>query len=110
MKKYLLKMVDGGLVNYQDDCYSYGGCPTCNYGSEYITEIDITLKHYKVHIETNRMYEYALSEGDMIKLLLYEYETIQTMTEKEFIDWFKNKLLDIVDDAEYIDKFDVSKA
>ena len=56
------------------------------------------------------MYEYALSEVDMIKLLLYEYETIQTMTEKEFIDWFKNKLLEIVDDAEYIDKFDVSKA
>lgn len=35
----LIKMLDGGIVNYADDHYHYDGCPTCNYGSEYINEI-----------------------------------------------------------------------
>ena len=98
MNEMLIKMVDGGLVNYTDDCYSYGGCPTCDYGSEYITEIDITLTRYKVHVRTNQMYEYVLSEGQMIRLFLSEYNTIQAMTEKGFIDWFKEKLVEITKD------------
>lgn len=106
MNEMLIKMVDGGLVNYEDDHYFYGGCPTCDYGSEYINEIDITLTHYKLHIKTNQMYEYALSEGQMIKLFLNEYNAIQTMTENEFIEWFKKKLCEIVCD-ECIQKFDV---
>ena len=100
MEKLLIKMVDGGLVDYDDDSYSYGGCPTCNYGSSYITEIDMTLTKHKIHIETNKMYEYVLSEGDMMKLLLSNYEEITIMTEKEFVDWLKAKLLEIADEDE----------
>ena len=91
----LIKMTDGGVVNYEDNCYHYDGCPTCNYGSEYINEIDITLVHHTIHVKTNQMYEYAISEGQMVRLFLTEYNTIQTMTEKEFIDWFKARLIDI---------------
>jgi hypothetical protein len=105
MTEMLIKMVDGGLVNYVDDSYHYNGCPTCDYGSQYINEIDVVLTHYKVHAKTNQMYEYVLSEGQMIKLFLSEYNTIQTMTEKEFIDWFKEKLCAITDDA--LQAFDV---
>lgn len=105
----LIKMLDGGLVNYEDDFHYYPGCPTCDYGSEYITEIDITLTSYAVHVETSRMYDYAVSEGEMIKLFLSEYNTIQTMTEKEFIDWFKVQLIDIVGIEEIIDKFTVKE-
>ena len=114
MEKMLIKMVDGGLVNYDDDCYSYGGCPTCDYGSEYITEINITLTHYKIYVKTNQMYEYVFSEGQMMKLFLTEYDTIQTMTEKEFVDWFKEKLCEITHEDfqeavcnRLIEKFDV---
>ena len=95
----LIKMIDGGLVNYEDDCYHTRGCPTCDYGSEYINEIDITLTRYKIYAETNQMYEYVLSEGMMMKLFLTEYNTIQTMTEKEFVDWFKEKLSEITEDS-----------
>lgn len=116
MKEILIKMVDGGLVNYNDDSYSYGGCPTCDYGSEYINEIDITLTHYKIHVKTNQMYEYALSEGQMMKLFLSEYNTIQSMTEKEFADWFKIRLCEITHDdfkEEFCDRcieeFDVTE-
>lgn len=103
----LIKMLDGGLVNYEDDFHYYPGCPTCDFESEYITEIDITLTNYTIHIETNKMYSYAVSEGEMIKLFLSEYNTIQTMTEKEFIDWFKVQLIDIVWSENYIEEFTV---
>ena len=94
----LIKMIDGGILNYVDDNYHYDGCPTCDYGSEYINEIDITLVHHTIHIKTNQMYEYALSEGQMIRLFLTEYDTIRTMTEKEFIDWINEKLIEITHD------------
>ena len=112
----LIKMVDGGLVNYIDDYYSYGGCPTCDYGSEYITEIDITLTQYKIHVKTNQMYEYVISEGQMMTLFLSEYDTIKAMTEKEFVDWFKEKLCEITHDefkedicGRYIEEFNMTK-
>ena len=105
----LIKMIDGGLVNYTDDHESYGGCPTCDYGSEYINTIDITLTKYKIHARTNQMYDYALSEGQMIKLFLTEYNTIQQMTEREFADWFKEKLCEIVQDDEIIEKFEITE-
>ena len=116
MKEMLIKMVDGGLVNYEDDNYNYEGCPTCNYGSEYINEIDITLTHYKIHVKINQMYEYVLSEGDMMRLFLSEYNTIQAMTEKEFVDWLKKKLCEITHDefqenicGRCIEEFDVTE-
>ena len=101
-----IKMLDGGILDYVDDNYHYDGCPTCNYGSEYITEIDITLVHHTIHIKTNQMYEYALSEGQMIRLFLTEYDAIREMTEQEFIDWFKTKLIDIAYE-ESIEEFEV---
>lgn len=110
----LIKMLDGGILNYADGNYHYEGCPTCNYGSEYINEIDITLVHHTIHIKINQMYEYVLSEGHMIRLFLTEYDTIRTMTEKEFIDWLKAKLLEITHDefeemfsGRTIEEFDV---
>lgn len=116
MNEMLIKMVDGGLVNYTDDSYHYDGCPTCDFGSEYINEIDVTLTKHKVHVKTNQMYEYVLNEGQMIRLFLSEYNTIQTMTEKEFIEWFKEKLCEITHDefneafsGRCIEKFDVTE-
>ena len=103
----LIKMIDGGLVNYEDDHDSYGGCPTCDYGSEYINEINLTLTQYRIYAKTNKMSRYALSEGQMIKLFLSEYNTIQTMTEKEFVDWFKKELSEI--SGYCIEEFDVTE-
>lgn len=110
----LIKMIDGGLVNYDDDSYSYSGCPTCDYGSEYINEIDMELTHFKIHIKINQMYEYVLSEGQMMRLFLSEYDTIQTMTEESFIVWFREKLYEITHDefqedicGRCIEEFDV---
>jgi hypothetical protein len=94
----LIKMIDGGLENYTDDCWHMDGCPTCDWGSKYVNKIDITLTKYKIHVRTNQMYEYVLSEGQMMKLFLSEYDAIQKMSEKEFTEWFKTKLYEITHD------------
>ena len=93
----LIKMVDGGLVNYKDDTTCYAGCPTCDYGSEYITDIDVELTTHNIHVNLNATYSYAISEGDMIRLFLQEYNEIQQMTEKQFIKWFEEKINEIED-------------
>lgn len=95
----LIKMIDGGLVNYKDDICSYGGCPTCDYGSQYINEIYIELTTHNIYVSVKNMYEYAISQGNMIKLFLQEYNAIQQMTEKQFITWFEEKIKEMAVDA-----------
>ena len=93
MTKILFPMLDGGIVNYWDDTYYIPGCETCDYGSEYINDITITLTKYKIHALINEMYDYALSESDVMKLLLPAYEEIKGMTEKQFTAWFREHLI-----------------
>ena len=92
MAKILFPMLDGGIVNYKDDMSSIPGCETCDYGSQYINDITIVLTGYKIHAILNKMYGYALSESDVMKLLLPAYEEIKGMTEKRFTEWFREKL------------------
>jgi desulfoferrodoxin (superoxide reductase-like protein) len=89
-------MVDGGLVYYDDDKESYSGCPTCNYGSEYINDINIKLTKHKIHIVLNQMYDYVVSEGDMMEIFLTNNNDIQAMTEEQFIAWLKIKVEEIM--------------
>lgn len=95
----LIKMIDGGLVNYNDDTTFYPGCPTCDYGSQYINDIDVELTTHNIHASVDTMYSYAISEGSMIKLFLQEYNVIQQMTEKQFISWFEDKIKEIAKDC-----------
>lgn len=97
----LLKLKDGRIERFKDDSYHYGGCPTCDYGSEYITEVDITLTKYKIHIETNQMYNYALSVGDMMRILLGNVDEIREMTEQEFTVWLEGAIKDQIGIGEY---------
>lgn len=88
----LITMKDGGLKEYSDDTQCYPDCETCDYGSEYINNLFLTLIKYRVHVKTNQMYDYVLSEGYMTKLFLENYNVIQEKTEKEFIDWFREQI------------------
>lgn len=65
----LIKMFDGGMLNYGDDCYCYEGYPTCNYGSQYINEIYITLVHPTIHVKTNQM-----NAKDIQQLIAKEFD------------------------------------
>lgn len=79
-----LNFVDGNqLVKYNDDSYCNSlGCPTCNYGSEYVTEVEIITTHYEISITFNQMYSYAFSTADAIRLFAID---LRSMTEDEFI-------------------------
>ena len=100
----LIKMIDGGMVDYTDNSSYISGCPTCDYGSEYINDIEITLTKHKIRARTNQMYEHAISEGQMMKVLLCNYNAIQAMTEKEFLVWFKEKLAEEIDERYFYSK------
>lgn len=91
----LITMKDGGLVEYIDDTECYPGCETCDYGSQYINDLFLTLTKYRVHVKTNQMYDYVLSEGHMMRLFLENYKRTQEMTEKEFIDWFREQIQEL---------------
>ena len=72
--------------------------------------MEANTSRYTIHVKTNQMYEYVISEGKMMKLFLTEYNTIQEMTEKEFIDWFKAKLIELAYyDDDVIEEFDVKE-
>lgn len=72
-----VKLTDGNIVSIEEDSCSYKGCPTCDFGSEYIkeltfaVEVDWSPNKQIVKIKSNTMYEYAeeLSTANMIKLL-----------------------------------------
>ena len=46
------------------------GCETCDYGSHYVNDIEITLENDTyINIKVDKMYDYTLSESDYIQLL-----------------------------------------
>lgn len=96
MNKILMPMMDGGIVNWEDDLEYIPGCPTCDYGSEYINDITITMTKMKIRVVLNQMYEHALSEGDLMRLILPAYEKVKNMTEDGFVAWFKENLLSLM--------------
>lgn len=62
-----VKLKDGNIVSVEEDSYSYKGCPTWDFGSEYIKELKFVVD---VDWSENQMYEYAeeLNTENIIKL------------------------------------------
>lgn len=88
----LLKMIDGGILSVKYDSDFWGGCETCDYGSSYINEFNIIMETGRIQIKVNQMYEYALSEDYMMKLILQNVDEIKSKTELEFYQWLKEKV------------------
>ena len=83
-------MLNVKKVSYDED--STGGCDTCNYGSEYISKIEIDFEDYEtIRIETNQMYEYTLSESDYMQLLA---------NSKDLDDFYKN-MFKLIEEKDY---------
>lgn len=73
-------MLNVKKVKYEND-FTYG-CGTCDYGSEYISNIEIELEDYgTIRIETSQMYNYTLTESDYMQLL---------GNSKDLDDFYKN--------------------
>ena len=85
----LVELTDGGIKEIYADTDSYSGCETCDYGSSYINEYVIQMTKGELKVEVNQMYEHALSEGDMMKLMLTGIDEIKALSEDEFVEWVK---------------------
>jgi hypothetical protein len=101
----LIEMINGGIKEIYTDTESYGGCETCDWGSEYINEFTIYLTKGNIQLKVVQMYDYALSEGYMMKLFLENIDGIKQMEEKQFFLWLKEKLEN--DIKEKVDKFEL---
>lgn len=79
-------------VNYDSD-YSYG-CETCDYGSQYISNIEIIFEdETMLKIETDQIYEYTLTESDFMKLI-NDSDNLEDFY-KNMFEIIKNKSYDI---------------
>lgn len=101
MENYLVELNDGYIKSIDTDEISYPGCPTCDYGSEYINEFWIILSKSKIYAKTNRSYKYCFSSGEVIKSLLRKAPEFLNMTEDDFIKWFKSLIFDKDSDAKF---------
>lgn len=81
--EYLLKLKDGYLRDIESDEESYRGCPTCNYGSEYINTLTLICSKCRHTISISQMYDFALSSGVVMKVFLHNSEALKASTEKD---------------------------
>ena len=89
MEDYIIKFIDGGkLLQIDSDEESYEGCPTCNFGSEYINSISFIGTAYKLDVYTSNMYDYAMNMSDVLKIVLNNDTNV---TEKEWFDNLEEK-------------------
>ena len=90
-EKTILELTDGGIVNIETDNDYIEGCPTCDYGSEYINDIVITTTKFKAMFKISQMYDYVYS--DLLKTILGNIDEIKNMRELSFIMWFIDNTL-----------------
>ena len=90
-ENFLLKLTDGGIIDIITDNDYIEGCPTCNYGSEYINDIVITTTKFKAMFKISQMYDYVYS--DLLKTILGNIDEIKNMRELSFIMWFIDNTL-----------------
>ena len=89
----ILKMVDGGIVDIDICSYENGHsrCPTCDYGRNRVTDLDIKLTKYTIHVEFQEE-KFLYSEAALMLLLLRNVDKIMKYSESHFCQWFKNKV------------------
>lgn len=102
----LIELQNGGIKEISTDTYSYGGCDTCDYGSSYINELEIELTQGTIYVTIDAMYDYALSDGYLIKLFIGNIDGIRGLTEGEFFEWFditlRKEFAHCVDRCEFV--------
>ena len=92
MKEMILELTDGGIIDIETDNDYISGCPTCDYGSEYINDIVIKTTKFEATFKISQMYEYVYSYSDLLKIILGNIDEIKNMSELSFIKWFIDKI------------------
>ena len=95
----LIKMIDGGLIDIeQESIIEHGSCPTCDfesYASNYFKFV-FTNVIVELHIKREDEQELALSDSDMMKIILLNIEEIKTLKECQFNNFIQSKIKDYI--------------
>ena len=81
---FIIKLMDGGVTAINDSMEYVAGCPTCDYGSQYITDYWFILTKYLIHIEVKKEYEFGVPASFLIRLIYDNVDRVRKMSEKEF--------------------------
>ena len=94
--EYLVQLVDGAILDvvYDEDCYP--GCPTCGYGSEYISEWWVKMTDHVIHVRACNEYNYGISTSWIIRLFLQNLPEIKKMEQMELFDFIKSEVEEYV--------------
>lgn len=97
---YLMKLADGGIRDIKYDKISIKGCPTCDFGSSYITDLIVIFDRYVLKAHSNKMYNFCPTESYLIKVLLQNTEFIKAMTEENCCKYLKERI-EALKDSEF---------
>lgn len=90
MSQLNIKFKDGNeLITFYEDSSYMPGCETCDYGSEYTNEIEITTTNYRIKLVFVQMYEYGFSIADAMRIFAVD---LKNMTEQEFIEYIEREV------------------
>lgn len=91
-KTPIIKLKDANIVEIETDSSSYGGCETCDYGSEYTTEITFHYDDGSVdYLEISEMYDYVCSEMDLMNFFIGNIEALKDVTRNELNEMFESE-------------------
>ena len=100
---YVLKLLDGAIIDISEEKSSHSGCETCDYGSEYINEIEFKMTKHTFTLRSCKMYEHAFTDGWFIRILCGNIDEIKNMTEEQFKQWIFEKAKKEYDENKWVD-------
>lgn len=100
MSSILVPLKDGGITSINTNDYGRSGCETCDYGSEYVNEIDFIVTTGKVSVKASMMYEYPISSivsvSDIILMFVKKEDELKEIREDQLGKWFKEQIVNKV--------------
>ena len=61
MKKYLIEMINGGIIDIAEDGWTESeGCETCGYGGWHIAELDLKMESCILRIKAGSQYDFDM--------------------------------------------------
>ena len=90
--EYLVKLIDGEILDVIYNQEYHPGCPTCDYGSEYINEWWVKMTDHVIHVEVNNQYNHCISASWIMRLFLQNLSEIKKMKQMELFDFIKSEV------------------
>ena len=94
--EYLVKLIDGEILDVIYNQEYHPGCPTYDYGSEYINEWWVKMTDHVIHVRACNEYNYGISTSWIIRLFLQNLPEIKKMEQMELFDFIKSEVEEYV--------------